>query len=744
MGSAPGPPFPLVESKLRPPPARPGIVPRTALVDRLLGSHATPVSCVVAPPGYGKTTLLAQWAARKGRWVGWVSVDHRDNDPAVLLTYIATALDRVELIDPRVFHALASPGVVIADTVVPRLAAALSSMSQPVALVLDHVEVLSNWECLDAIAELAVQLPGGSQLALASRGELPLPVASLRARGQIVEIGVNELAMDHEEARALLEGAGVQLGEAEAAKLIGRTEGWPVGLYLAALALRAGAPQSTATLAFTGDDLFLTDYLRSELLTHLAPELVSFMTRTAVLDRMCGPLCDAVLDVRGSDRTLESLERSNLLVVPLDRRREWYRYHHLFRELLRSELDRRESELVPKLHVRAAVWCEANGLPELAIDHAQAAGDTDRAARLVATMAIPTYAGGRVDTVSRWLQWFEDRGAVDRHLQIAVLGTFVQALLGKPAGAERWVAAAEQGSAAVALPDGSTTESWVALARGLLCRDGVGRMQADAEGAVAGLTPASRWRPTALLFEGVAYLLSGQTDRADPVLAHAVEVGTHVGGLPVASLALAERTIVAMERGDWSQADDLAQRALTLVWAGHLDDYIMSALVNAVVARTAVHRGEVSRAQEHLTWTARQRPLLTPAMPWLAVQTLLELGRAYLALDDAAGVRAVLRQADDVLQQRPGLGILVGQADELRAKLDMLRGSTLGASGLTTAELRLLPLLPTRLTLAEIGERLYVSRHTVKSQATSVYRKLGASSRSEAIRRMQEIGLLGG
>jgi LuxR family transcriptional regulator, maltose regulon positive regulatory protein len=207
---------------------------------------------------------------------------------------------------------------------------------------------------------------------------------------------------------------------------------------------------------------------------------------------------------------------------------------------------------------------------------------------------------------------------------------------------------------------------------------------------------------------------------------------------------LAERTIVAMERNDWSQADDHAQRALMLVRAGHLDDYMMSALVNAIVARTAVHRGEVSLAQEHLTWTTRQRPLLTSAMPWLAVQTLLELGHAYLALDDAAGAKAVLRQANDVVQQRPGLGILVGQADELHAKLDTLRGSTLGASGLTTAELRLLPLLPTRLTFAEIGERLYISRHTVKSHATSVYRKLGASSRSEAIRRMQEIGLLGG
>jgi LuxR family maltose regulon positive regulatory protein len=291
-------------------------------------------------------------------------------------------------------------------------------------------------------------------------------------------------------------------------------------------------PRKTAALAFAGDDLFLTDYLRSELLTHLTPELVSFMTRTAVLDRMCGPLCDAVVGAKGSDRTLERLERSNLLLVPLDRRREWYRYHHLFRELLRAELDRREPELVPKLHGRAAAWCEANGLPELAIDHAQAAGDTDRAARLVAAATIPTYAEGRVETVSHWLQWFEDRGIVERHLEIAVLGTFVQALLGKPAGAERWMAAAERSSAVATLPDGSTTESWVALTRALLCRDGVGRMQADTEIAVAGLAPASRWCPTALLFEGVAYLLDGQTGRADSVLATRSRSGPTSVGCP--------------------------------------------------------------------------------------------------------------------------------------------------------------------------------------------------------------------
>ena len=298
--------FELVESKLHPPLARPGIVPRTVLVNRLLAAPGVPVVCVVAPAGYGKTTLLAQWAQGKGSRVGWVSVDERDNDPAVLLTYIAVALDRVEPIDRSVVGALVAPGTSIVGAV-PRLAGAVAAMTEPVALVLDHVEPLVNQQCLDMIAELAVQLPQGSQLLLASRTRPPLPVALLRAQGRVVELGVEELAMDHQEARALLEDAGVGLGDAEAAQLIGRTEGWPVGLYLAALALHTGGLQPGGGSVFTGNDRFMADYLWSELLGQLPPALVLFLTRTAVLDRMCGPLCDAVLDTTGSSDVLASL-----------------------------------------------------------------------------------------------------------------------------------------------------------------------------------------------------------------------------------------------------------------------------------------------------------------------------------------------------------------------------------------------------------------------------------------------------
>jgi LuxR family maltose regulon positive regulatory protein len=197
----------LVESKLHPPPARPGIVARALLVDRLLASAGVPVVCVVAPAGYGKTTLLAQWAEREPRPVAWVAVDQRDNDPALLLTYLAVALDRVEPIDPRIVRGLPGPGASIVD-MVPRLAAAMAAMTQPVALVLDHVELLGNQQSLDLVAELAAQLPAGAQLLMASRAPPPLPVPLLRAQGRVVELGVEELAMDHQEARALLEGAG--------------------------------------------------------------------------------------------------------------------------------------------------------------------------------------------------------------------------------------------------------------------------------------------------------------------------------------------------------------------------------------------------------------------------------------------------------------------------------------------------------------------------------------------------------
>jgi LuxR family transcriptional regulator, maltose regulon positive regulatory protein len=223
------------------------------------------------------------------------------------------------------------------------------------------------------------------------------------------------------------------------------------------------------------------DYLRSEFLDRVSGTEVSFLTRTSVLDRMCGTLCDAILGEQGSGRVLEQLEGRNLLVVPLDRRREWYRYHYLLRELLQAELRRREPDLVQDLHFRAAAWYEANAMPEAAIEHAQAAGDFDRVARLVLELAQPVWASGRVETVLRWMEWLRDFTSAKQYGAIAVHGSLIFALLGQPSEAERWAIAAERASPAGTLPDGSTMGSTLAYLRAILCRNGVDEMRRDAQ-----------------------------------------------------------------------------------------------------------------------------------------------------------------------------------------------------------------------------------------------------------------------
>jgi LuxR family transcriptional regulator, maltose regulon positive regulatory protein len=351
------PSFPILESKLTPAPTRPGLVSRVQLLDCLEASGTAPVVALCAPAGYGKTVLAAEWAKRDPRPFVWLSIDRHDNDPTVLLTYLAVGLDRVEPIDPTVLGVLASRGASISQTVLPRLGAALASKALPVVVVLDDVHLLHDQESLDAVAVLVDHLPTGSQLAVLSREKPPLPMARWRAEGRLAELGPRELAMSPPEAGSLLRAAGVELSDAEAAELTRRAEGWPVALYLAALANKASGQRGDTGFAFTGDDRFLADYLHAELLAHLPTERVAFLTRTAVLDRLTGPLCDAVLGSSGSAAMLESLERSNLLVIPLDRQREWYRYHPLFRELLRGELERSEPELVGTLTLRAARWC---------------------------------------------------------------------------------------------------------------------------------------------------------------------------------------------------------------------------------------------------------------------------------------------------------------------------------------------------------------------------------------------------
>ena len=380
-------------------------------------------------------------------------------------------------------------------------------------------------------------------------------------------------------------------------------------------------------------------------------------------------------------------------------------------------------------------------MPEAAIDHAQAAGDYDRVARLILELQQRVWASGRVQTVLRWMKWLRDITSAEHYGAIAAHGSLLFALMGQPSEAERWAAAAERASPAGVLPDGSTMEATLAYLRAILCRNGMAEMRRDARIAWEGLSPASPYRATMLYTEGISYLLEGDPSRSAPILARALDLATHSGSLPLASLILAEQCGVAAERNDWSEITDAREKSSR--------DRGGRAFRRLLDQRPGIRLGEPGRVARgrHLPRPllprpgVPARPLLTYALPVVSVQALLEMTRSYVTLGDRGGAAAVLAQIHVILQQRPDLGVLPALAARLQATLATTTARAAGASSLTAAELRLLPLLSTHLSYAEIGERLHVSKNTVKTQAYSAYGKLGVSSRSGAVIRARELGL---
>ena len=734
--------FEILQSKLEAPKLRDGLIDRSALVSRLCSPGSARVVHISAPAGYGKTTLLAQWAAVDPRPFAWVSLDDRDDDPAAFLTYVAAAADGITPVDPGVFRAAASGADSMWTIALPRLGAALAAIGKPMVLVLDDVHELRHRDCLDALDPIAKHLPEGAQLVLAGRADEGLPLAGLRAAGRLLSLGPAELAFSDAEAEALLASAGVEVTETEASALNERAEGWVAGLYLAALfSQTAGADELSS---FGGDDRFVADYLRAELLAHLKRGEIEFLTGTSILDRMSPALCNEVLQRKDSAKKLAALEQANLFVVPLDHHREWYRYHHLFRDLLRAELDRLEPDSVPALHRRAASWCERNDLPDAAIEHAAAAGDIDEVARLVSQNALPFYRSGRVVTVERWLRRFDDPDLLMRYPSIAGFGAFVSALRGRPEEAGRYGHALEHSQYEGPMPDGSASyRPWAALVRALLCRRGVAEMGADARLVLDELAPSSFWHPITLALLGVSQLFAGEIEQAEEILTEAAEEAVGSGAIYAGVIARSELALLALERKDLEKAEAELAGARAQLDNQPIEEYLAAVIYLAAAARLAIANGQAATARGLLVRATRMRPQLTNAFPWFAVQAGLELARAHLGSGDVEGARTLFREASDVIRRRPELGTLRDLEKDIQARL--ARVATLHdgwASTLTAAELRLLPLLTTHLSFREIAERLYVSRNTVKTQAISVYRKLDASSRSEAIQRALELGLV--
>ena len=730
----------LLDAKLSVPQPRPGAVSRAQVISTARASDCTVVG-LCAPAGYGKTTLLTEWALAEDRRVAWVSLDRFDDDPALLLTLLASAYARVSPGNADLIADVAGLGMSLLGRAAPRLAGVFAASPAPFVLMLDDLHEVQSPDCHDVLSVLMSGIPRGSQLVAASRSEQPhLP--RLRASGDALAFAATDLALDAAGATQIFERANLKLTIEQAATVTARTEGWPVGLYLAAL---IAGDNPDAAWSISGDDRYVADYLYREALSQLSDSDQRFLRWTAVLDQLCAPLCDALLGEAGSQDRLRRLEERSSFLVPLDRRRDWYRYHGLFREFLLSELGRVEPDVIPKLHLRAADWYEANGSPALAVEHLLHTDERDRCVQLVAALVLPTYQAGQMSTVQRWLAALGDE-AVEQYPPLAVLAGYMALFTGQTHEAQRWAAVVDAASFDLVPADGTASfDSARAMYRAVMCGAGPVQMLADASFAVDQEPPWSPWRDTALCFLAEAHLLGGTVDQAAGLFAEASALAATMSNVDTFVDSEAELAVLAMDRGHWPEAAGRLTVALAAINEHGMQDYATSVLAFAGAARLAVHRGDLREANRQLTQAMRARPSCTLAVPWLAVRVRLQLAKVCWAIADHAAARHLMHEIDDVLLQRPALGTLVDEVSDFRQVVTSSpQAGATGPSPLTPAELRLLPYLQTHLTIGDIAGRLFVSRNTVNSQVSSIYRKLGVSSRNEAVQRATTSGLLGG
>jgi LuxR family maltose regulon positive regulatory protein len=670
-------------------------VVRTALLNRLCGAPEGAIATIVAPAGYGKTTLLAQWAQRDSRQLLWIDLEPEDDDAEILELRLEAVTEEPELL-----------------------------------AVVDDVHVLRSPAALETLERLLGRVPAGTTVALAARRALPLPLARLRAEGGLLEIGVDELALTSREAETLLRRTGVLLLRQDAAALTERLEGWPAAVFLAALSLQAGTPVS----AIGGDDRFIVDYLETEHLAGLSSPLRRFATQTAVLGQLTSEACDAVLQRSDSRQMLASLESEGML-VPLDHKRLRYRYPNVVRECLLAELERSDPDRARSLHRGAAGRAAEIGAREEALEHAAAAGDLGGVAEFAEQLAVPACGRGRLETLEPWLDLLHDEDVVEAHPDLCLAASWLHAFRGRAPAAQHWGDAATRGL--------SGEDPRLHVLKALRCRDGADQMLDDANAACQKLAAGHPWRPAAVLARGAALLLAGDTARAEHELVEAIELGTAAGATELTIVGLSLRALLAVAENERTDAEAFADEAAAVAGAEPPEDSLAALLLEAVGARNAARRGDLAEAAAGLERADELLPLATPAVPWLAVLVFLELGHVRLALTDADGARALLRRVSDVLRVRPRLGVLVQRSAELdRRTRALAEPDGRWASSLTPAERRLLPLLATHLSFREIGERLYISRNTVKTQAIAVYRKFGVTSRSGAIERAIALGLI--
>jgi LuxR family transcriptional regulator, maltose regulon positive regulatory protein len=687
-----------------------GFVRRPGLVERLTCPPHAVLTLIVAPPGYGKSTLLADWADADERPFVWLAPAAAGgaSDREAIQTLLGRQDDG------------AGTGCVVA---------------------LDDADLVAPDVLREIVCEVITVLPAGSTLALASRAEPELSLGRLRTQREVTELRAADLAMGYGEAFRLLAGAGLYLPPEDVRSLQKRTQGWPAALYLAGLGasvdLEAGLGWSP------GNGLELSQYLRDEVLAPVPEALMRMARRSAVLEELSPAVCDAVLARQGSASDLQELARRVQLLTPTDPRAIRYRWHPLVRQALLNELRFIEPELEPSLQLRASAWYAEHGDVEAAIGHACEGGDPARAGALLWPVIPRLVMSGRWPKVLGWLAHFSDEqiaacpelGAAAAHAALAE---------GDLDGARRWAlhaAAAAERSEACAR--GSSIGAGIAVIDAFAATPGVCEMRTAASRACASEPGDSLWQPISRSLRGTAAYLAGDLDAADELLDQAIAMaGASVPTLT--ALCLSQRAMIALHREEWELAGDHASRAVEVAAAHDLDGEPVSAFVLAAAAATAAHDGRADEAKRDVRASLDVLTGSGDSVAWYGAEVRILLACARLWLADVVGARTLLAQASRLGRRTRGAAVFEHWFNMCSSHMDTLAEATLaGPSALTIAELRVLRFLPSHLSFREIAARLGVSANTVKTQAHSVYRKLGAASRSEAVARAQDTGLLG-
>jgi LuxR family transcriptional regulator, maltose regulon positive regulatory protein len=741
----------VISTKLFRPDPRHQTVERTRLHDLLRQGCSLPLTLVVAPAGWGKSTLVADWLRQDRVSAGWVSLDGGDNDPHRFWRYLLLAAGQAgRAAGIAALRRLDAAKSDVLRDVLPTFINEVTSSGAPLVLVLDDYHLITSAQVHASVAALLDRCPPQLHLVLITRADPPLPLSRLRVRGELSELRAEHLRFSLDEAREFFGGRlGTQLPEQDVHRLVARTEGWAAGLQLAALRLKDRADPSAFIERFTGADWHIVNYLGEEVLTSQPPRVREFLLVTSVLNRMCAPLCNALTGRADGAELIDEVNRGNLFLIPLDDERHWFRYHHLFGGLLRHELARTAPQQPSALHRQAAQWYADNGDPAEAIGHAISSGDGSLTRGLVAAHWRQHFNAGQLETVRRWLDALPaELVAMDASLSAA------RVWIALDTGRLEDVGAALDAAEASGRPD---TQLMVLRA---LHRYKTGDV-ADAAYRLQEIAPSADDPFIATvhrLVQGVSSMWLGDADRARELLAEAARRAEGDDNRLAYIYAQGCLALLATSHGDLALADALVADADSVVGRTLSDSHFVAMFPALAGARLAAQRGEwadagrAAAAAVELGRRGAGRVELAAAL--LTASAVLRTsppvaatrdpgGAAAVAGADGSDTGALVAEARGVLRHCPDPGPVVTTwlAGEQRAEAALTRQEGI-TEPLTERELTILRLLPAPTPQRELASALFVTPNTLKTHLRAIYRKLGAESRGDAVIRARERGLI--